>query len=387
MGQERMPADPKARGTTRAGHLRRGWFDPVAGRLARMDPAQREIAVSAMLLAALFGAGIVGYVSIEGWSAMDAFYMTFITLTTIGFAEVRPLSDAGKLFTIAISIFGIGTVAYIATRAVQVLVTTHRFRGRYMQRQLDRLAGHYIVCGYGRLGSRIVEDLRGSGRPVAVIELADEPTRRLREAGVPHLQQSAEDDDALLNAGLLRARGLVLTLPEDSDNVFVALTARSLRPTPAVPPGAQPDFSDPDRLLIVARTNEHKNVRKLLRAGVDKVISPYEIGADRMAQTILRPNVDRFLEQVMNVGALDLEMEEVPIGPGSLLDGETLRSIGFRSRFDVIVVAVLTDVDGDGHPDWRFNPGADARLKAGDVLIVLGDQPAIEALRQGVATG
>ena len=254
-----------------------------------------------------------------------------------------------------------------------------------MQRQLDRLDGHYIVCGYGRLGSRIVEDLLQAERPVAVIETADEPSRRLRESGIPHLQASAEDDDALLNAGLLRARGLVLSLPEDSDNVFVALTARSLRPTPAVPPGAQPDYADPDRLLVVARTNEQKNVRKLARAGVDKVISPYEIGADRMAQTILRPNVDRFLERVLNVGALDLEMEEVPIGPGSLLDGETLRSVGFRSRFDVIVVAVLTDLDGDGHPDWRFNPGADSKLRAGDVLIVLGDQAATKGLREAVA--
>ena len=377
--------DPQTRRAARRSRLRRGLFDPVASRLARMDPAQREIVASGMMLALLFAVGIVGYVAIEGWRPMDAFYMTFITLTTIGFAEVYPLSDAGKLFTIGISIFGIGTVAYIATRAVQFLVTTHRFRGRYMQRQLDRLDGHYIVCGYGRLGSRIVEDLLQAERPVAVIETADEPSRRLRESGIPHLQASAEDDDALLNAGLLRARGLVLSLPEDSDNVFVALTARSLRPTPAVPPGAQPDYADPDRLLVVARTNEQKNVRKLARAGVDKVISPYEIGADRMAQTILRPNVDRFLERVLNVGALDLEMEEVPIGPGSLLDGETLRSVGFRSRFDVIVVAVLTDLDGDGHPDWRFNPGADSKLRAGDVLIVLGDQAATKGLREAVA--
>ena len=362
--------------------LARGLLDPLASRLARMDPAQREVAVGSMLLALLFGTGVAGYVGIEGWRAMDAFYMTFITLTTIGFAEVAPLSDSGKLFTIGISIFGIGTVAYIATRAVQVLVTTHRFRGRYMQRQLDRLQGHYIVCGYGRLGSRIVDDLRQSGRDVAVIELAGEPTDQLREAGIPHLQANAEHDDVLKSAGLERAQGLVLTLPEDSDNVFVALTARYIRATPAVPPGAQPDFSDPSRLLIVARTNEHKNVRKLLRAGVDKVISPYEIGADRMAQTILRPNVDRFMEQVMAVGALDLEMEEVPIGQGSLLDGETLRSASFRGRFDVIVVAVLSDLDGDGHPDWRFNPGADSKLEAGDVLIVLGNPAAIGTLRK-----
>jgi voltage-gated potassium channel len=363
---------------------KRGLLDPIAERLARMDAAQREVAVGAMLLAVLFSAGITGYMTIEGWSAMDAFYMTFITLTTIGFAEVAPLSDAGKLFTIGISIFGIGTVAYIATRAVQVLVTTHRFRGRFMQRQLDRLDGHYIVCGYGRLGSRIVEDLRQSGRAVAVIEQADEPSEELREAGIPHLQANAEHDDVLKSAGLERARGLVLCLPEDSDNVFVALTARYIRATPAVPSGAQPDYSDPNRLLIVARTNQHENVRKLLRAGVDKVISPYEIGADRMAQTILRPNVDRFMEQVMAVGAMELEMEEVTIGEGSLLDGETLRSVGFRGRFDVIVVAVLTDLDGDGHPDWRFNPGADCKLAAGDVLIVLGDQQAVEKLREQV---
>ena len=372
-------------GASERGRLRRGLFDPVAARLARLDAAQREIVVSAMLLAALFVAGTAGYVAIEGWGAMDAFYMTFITLSTIGFSEVRPLSDAGKLFTVAISIFGIGTVAYIATRTVQFLVTTHRFRGRYMQRQLDRLDDHYIVCGYGRLGSRIVEDLVKADRAVAVLDHADEPTRRLRASGIPHLQASAEDDEALLSAGLKRARGLVLSLPNDSDNVFVALTARSLRPSPAAPRGADLDYADPERLLIVARTNEHKNVRKLLRAGVDKVISPYEIGADRMAQTILRPNVDRFLEQVMNVGALDFEMEEVPIGARSLLDGETLRSTRFRDRFDVIVVAVLTDDEGDGVPDWHFNPGADSKLRAGDVLIVLGTTSGIDQLREALA--
>ncbi|MEM8560136.1 MAG: TrkA family potassium uptake protein, partial [Bacteroidota bacterium] len=286
---------------------------------------------------------------------------------------------AGRLFTIAISLVGIGAVAFIATRAIQHLVATQRYLQRRMQRRIDNLTGHYLICGYGRLGRRIADDLHRAGLGVVVVDRQDVRTAELHEAGVLYVHGDAQEEATLLSAGIEQAAGLVLTLPDDAANVFSALTAKGLKAD----------------LFILARTNHHPNIAKLLRAGVDKVISPYEIGADRMAQVILRPHVDRFMEQVMNVSALDLDMEQVEIQPGALLDGKTLAESSFRSAFDVIVVAVLpkrasplvaaadssAEAHGDSRQDWQFNPQAATRLDAGDVLIVLGHPEAIQDLR------
>ncbi|MEM1118488.1 MAG: potassium channel protein, partial [Bacteroidota bacterium] len=304
----------------------------------------------------------LGYMGIEGWTAMDAFYMTFITLTTIGFAEVAPLSDAGKVFTIGLAFVGIGTFATIASRVVQILVTSNTLRQRAMQRRIDKLSGHYVVAGYGRLGERIVRDLTAAGREVVVIDRLDEAARQLTEAGHPFVQGEAEEEETLRAAGIGRAAGIVLVLPEDAANVFVALSARDL---------------GPDGLFIVARTNEASSIKKLRRAGADKVVSPLEIGADRIAQTILRPRVDRFMEQVLGVKALDFDLEEVVVQTGSLLDGATLADVDFRHRFNAIVVAVLQAASGA----WQFNPDAHLPLAAGDTLIVLASLEQLQRIR------
>ena len=328
----------------------------------------RELFLGALALVVLFTVGTAGYVVVEGWPAMDAFYMTFITLTTIGFGEVRPLNDAGKLFTVGLATVGIGTFATIATRAVQIVVTSSTLRNRAMTRRIDALNGHYVVCGYGRLGQRIARDLIDAGRDVVILDRRDDRAEQLREAGLLFVQDEAQEEHSLLEAGIDRAAGLVLVLPNDADNVFVALTARELRPD--------------DGLFVVARTNEQTSVRKLLRAGADKVISPLDIGADRIAQTILRPQVDRFMEQVLGVDSLDFDLEEAHVSAGSALDGHSLADVDFRRRFDAIVVAVHNA--GEGR--WLFNPDALVPLRAGDTLIVLGSPEAVRTIRaQGAA--
>jgi voltage-gated potassium channel len=336
-------------------------FETFSEWLARLDGPKREIFVAGFALAFVVLIGTVGYSLLEGMSFLDGLYMTFITLTTIGFQEVNPLSDGGKLFTIAISIFGIGIVAFMATRTAQVLVRYQRLQQRFMTRKIRRLEDHYVICGYGRLGRRIVADLADAGLDFVVIERDEERVAVIEEAGWLVIEGDAEDEDVLRDAGVERAKGLILTLPEDSGNVFVALTAKELRPG----------------IFTLARTNQHKNRRKLLRAGVDKVISPYEIGADRMAQVILRPHVDEFMEKVLHVGALDLRMEEVRIEKGSLLDGKTLAESDFRKRFNAVVVAFLNEDTGE----WRFNPSPTVPMEQGDILIVLGDAEMIERLR------
>ncbi len=333
----------------------------------RHSGARREAALGLAVFAVLHVVGTAGYMFFEKWDAFDAFYMTFITLATIGFGEVRPLSDAGRLFTVVLATVGIGTFATIASRAVQLLVTHPGFRERAMQRRIDKLNGHYVVVGYGRLGRRLAGDLTAAGRDVVVVDRRDDRIAELEEAGLPHVQADAEEAETLRAAGVERAAGLVLVLPNDAANVFVALTAREVRlDGPA------------GRLFIVARTNEASSTPKLLRAGVDKVISPIEIGADRMAQTILRPNVDRFMEQVLGVGALGFHFEEVPIEHGAPLDGRSLVEADFRRRFNAVVVGVRAAVTGE----WRFNPDATLPLRAGDTLIVLGPDEMIRRVRQ-----
>ena len=328
--------------------------------------ARREILLGTAALAVLFAVGTVGYIAIEGWPPMDAFYMTVITLTTIGFGEVRPLDPVGKLFTAGLALVGIGTFAFIASRAVQILVTTASLYERAMQRRIDRLSGHFIIAGYGRLGQRIVRDLRAAGRSVVVIDQRDDRAAQLDEEGIAFVQENAEEEDALRQAGIERAAGLVLVLPQDAANVFVALTAR--------------EVMHGRDLFIVARTNEQTSLNKLVRAGADKVISPLEIGADRIAQTILRPRVDRFMEKVLGVGSLDFDLEEVTIQSGSLLDGHSLVEVDFRQRFQAIVVGVLQAGSGE----WRFNPDARLPLAAGDTLIMLATA---EQLRKIQAEG
>lgn len=329
-----------------------------------VSAGRRELIRGIVLLVVLFGSGVLGYVLIEGWSAMDALYMTFLTLTTIGFGEVRPLNVPGRLFTMALAGVGIATFATLATRAVQVVVTSSTFRDRAMQRRIDALRGHYVVCGYGRLGQRIARDLLDAGRAVVVVDRRDDRAAELLADGVLYVQDEAQEEHSLVQAGLARAAGLVLVLPNDADNVFVALTAREIRPG--------------DDLFVVARTNEQTSIRKLLRAGADKVISPLEIGADRIAQTILRPQVDRFMEQVLGVNALDFDLEEARVEAGSALDGRSLAEVDFRRRFDAIVVAAFNAADAR----WLFNPDALVPLRAGDVLIVLGSPEAVRRIRE-----
>ena len=331
--------------------------------MTRRAGGRRELLYGTAAVGVLLATGTVGYVVLEGWSPVDALYMTFITLSTIGFAEVEPLGVPGKLFTMALALVGIGTFATIATRAVQILVTSDALRQRAMQRRLHALSGHYVIAGYGRLGQRIARDLAAAGREVVVVDQRDDRADQLRQEGLAFVHGNAEEEDALRQAGVERAAGLVLVLPKDAANVFVALTAR--------------EVMQGRDLFIVARTNEEASVNKLRRAGADKVISPLEIGADRIAQTILRPRVDRFMEKVLGVGSLDFDLEEVVVQRGSLLDGRSLVQVEFRRRFQAIVVGVLQSATGE----WHFNPDARLPLAAGDALIVLGSVEQLQRIR------
>jgi voltage-gated potassium channel len=333
----------------------------VVSHLARLEQPRREILFAALFLVLLLVVGMVGYRVIEGWSIMDGLYMTFITLSTIGFGEVRTLTTAGRLFTIFIGLSGIGIVAFVAARSAQLLLTSERLRQRQILRKIARMDNHFIICGYGRIGKRVVEDLQHAEKPFVIVDLNPDEVAAAQEAGLPALQGDAEDENVLREAGIERAQGLILLLPEDSDNVFATLVAHDL----------QPD------LFILARTNDVKNRRKLMQAGATKVIAPLDVGADRISQVVLRPNVDQFMERVLRTTSLGLQMDEVEVEDDAPLAGKSLAESNFRQQFDAIVIAII---EGKTE-EMKFNPGPHDRVNAGDTLVVLGSEEMISRLR------
>lgn len=321
----------------------------------------RELVVANLFLAMVLVTGTVGYSLIEGWPWTDSLYMTFITLTTIGFREVHSLSETGRFFTILIGLTGIGSVAFVATRTAQVLLNTRAFRYRTMMRSISATTDHYILAGHGRIGQRIARDLDRNGMPFVVIELQEDREDELEARGYKYLIGDAEKEEVLAEAGIERAKGLILTLPEDRANVFATLVAREMNPD----------------LFIMVRTDTNANRRKLIRSGADKVVAPYEIGADRMAQVLLRPSVERFMERVMHSDALAYSMDEVEVEVGSPLSGKTLRDADFRKQFEAIVVAVMHGQT----KEMVFNPDPEEVLNGGDTLIVMGSNEMISRLR------
>ena len=337
-------------------------FKKIGNWLANIEQTQREILFASVFLILWLLVGTLGYAALEGWTLMDGLYMTFITLTTIGFGETHTLSTPGRLFTILIAFVGIGSVAFVAARSAQVLLAGQLLRQRQLIRKIKKMRDHYIICGYGRIGKRVAADLQNAGKVFVVLERNEELVRVMQEAGIPAMVGDAEDEETLRQAGINQAQGLITLLPVDSDNVFVTLVARELNPN----------------LFILARTNNSRNRRKLMQAGAAQVIAPSDVGADRMAQVVLRPNVDRFMAQVMKSSDLGLMMEEVPVEPGAWLAGKSLAEARFRQQFDAIVITIIKGQTGA----MKFNPGPNDRIEAGDVLIVLGSQEMIHRLER-----
>jgi len=321
-----------------------------------------RIVIALTVLVIVFIIGSVGYHLIEDMRFFDGFYMTFITITTIGFSEIETLSEMGRLFTVIIFMMGIGVISYIASQTTQLIFESEIFRKRAMTKQLEKMEQHYIVAGYGRIGHRIAEVLKEANIPLVVIENRESSIQRLRDDKMMYVEGDAQDEDILKKAGITRAKGLICTLSRDQDNVFVTLIGRELNP----------------EIFILVRTNEHQNTKKILRAGANKVISPYEIGADRMANVILRPNVDQFMHRILGGTTQDHVFDEVKIFEGSELAGKTLAETDIRQKYFVVIIAIIPD----DKENIRFNPGSNDELSVGDSLIVLGDVERIKHLRE-----
>lgn len=319
--------------------------------------------------------GTTGYVVIEGWPVMDALFMTVTSITTVGYREVHELSPAGQIFTMILLLGGVGTVFYVLTLMVAGVVEGGlfvRWERRRRARMLDSLRDHFIVCGYGRMGRLIVEEFRRQGVPLVVVDRDPELVHQIIEGGGLAVAADASTEEVLLRVGIHQARGLVTAVSTDAENVYIVLSARLLRPD----------------LYIIGRAETEDAVRKLKRAGADRVISPYQIGAQQMALTALRPAVVDFVQLATSTTSsehLDLAIEQVKIGTGASFAGKSIVDANLRQRFGVVIVGIQRR---DGKMD--FNPAPDALMQAGDQLIVMGRSDGLkqlESMAQGVATG
>jgi voltage-gated potassium channel len=314
--------------------------------------------------------GVLGYRFLEHYTWLDALYMTIITLSTVGFQEVKPLGTAGRLLTMGLLVGGLGVVFYTAAALAESIVEgeLQRFFGRRrMEKIVEALREHYLVCGFGRIGAVVCHELAAKPVPFVVIEQQEEPARKAEMHRYPVLHSDATNEQVLLQAGVMRAKGLFAILSTDADNVFVTLTAKQLNP----------------QLFVVARAEAEQSEKTLRRAGADKVISPYAMGGHRMAQAALRPAVVDVIDLATHHQSLEIQLEEIGVPPQSPCDGMILRDSGLRERFGVIVVAIKRASDR-----MVFNPSPDEKIAAGDRLVVLADATRlkdVEALISGQA--
>jgi voltage-gated potassium channel len=322
--------------------------------------------LAVLLLVAVVAGGTAGYMLIEGWNVWDALYMTVTTVATVGYGEIHPLSPRGRMFTVVLIFGGVGTAFYTVTLLATIVVEGglhQRFERRRAARMLEQIKDHFIVCGYGRIGSIIAAELHQQGVPLAVIERDPERVRQAIDRGWLALEADASREEVLARAGIHRARGLITAVGTDAENVFTVLTARVMRPD----------------LFIIARVESDDAEHKLRRAGADRVISPYQIGATQMVQTALRPAVVDFFHLATSSERLDLSMEQVHIKDDSVLINRSIVDAGIRQKFGVIVVGIKR-----AGGTMEFNPAPEAIMRAGDELVVLGRTENVKALEKGV---
>ena len=299
---------------------------------------------------------------IEGWDFLDAVYMTVITLTTVGYGEVHEVSRIGQIYTILLIFIGVAFFLFVAGSVVQFMVEgqIRKILGRRsLDKKIDRLKNHYIVCGYGRIGRVLCKQLKRKPLDLVVIDKNRELIPILDDDKVLYLSGDASDEAILHKAGIQRAKGLIAVLATDTDNVFLVLTARQLNPD----------------LYIIARSSQDESKLKLQAAGANKVESPYEMGAVSMAQRIIRPTVTNFLNLAFAHKRKDIQMEEIPVNSSSDLLNVMLKDSGIRQQFNLIIIAIKKS-DGS----MLFNPSYETVIEAGDTVIAVGQEGNLQKL-------
>jgi voltage-gated potassium channel len=344
-----------------------------AGKVSRFAALRRKlgvlwpVVVGLCVVALIFILGVTAFMTVEGWDLFDSVYMMIITLSTVGYGEVHPLSRAGKVVASLVILFGVGTFFYLAGAFVQLVIEGHIqniFGRRWMRRAIDKMQGHTIVCGFGRIGAVVATEIIAEGHDVVVVERSQPLIEELEQQNIPFVAGDAIKDEVLLAAGLKNAKSLVSALTDEAANVYVTLTARQLNPD----------------IYIVARSDAPDHSQRLIRAGANQVLFPHLYGGVRMAQSVLRPTVVGFLELAMRGDIEDLQMEQFTIAAGANVVGKDLIESQLRQRFNIIVIGIKK-------PDGKllFNPKPQAVLEAGDTLILVGGKQNLMAMQQEIA--
>lgn len=320
------------------------------------------MAVSLVSFILVFLFGLYIYMGVEGWSFQDSFYQIIITLSTVGYQEANPLSPTGRMLTCVLILMGVGGFFYFAGSFTQILIEGRLqmlLGRRRVQKIINGLRDHYIVCGYGRIGGVVTRELLKADLPLVVVERDPEALDELERRQVLTIRGDATVNQNLLSAGLKEARTLITTLSQDAQNVFVTLTARQLNP----------------KLQIIARADSEDTIQKLEFAGANRVLAPHIVGGLRMAQVVLRPTVTDFLELAMLGSNLDLQMEELKVSPSSKLVGLNLAQSEIRPKFELIIVAIKK-----GSGEMVFNPNPATIIHAFDTLIAVGKKDNLKQL-------
>ncbi len=326
--------------------------------------AIQQFQLSILLLFVLFCVGVIGFILIEDLTLIDAAYMTVTTLTTVGFGEVKPLSPNGRVFTILLILLGVSTTAYAIRKAAEMLLSDNLWislEEREMNRLLNRIKNHYIVCGYGRMGREIIKEFQRHDESFVVIDRDMSMRSRLFKKQIPHVIGDATLDEVLIRAGVERARGILAVVGSDADNVLTVLSAKGLN----------------RQVQVVARATNDEMEGKLRRAGADSVTSPYVIGGQRMAFALVRPAVYDFLNTVVYSEELDSEMGQLTITENSPLVNKSLRESALRNEWGAIAVAI-SRYNGQ----ILISPDPNLKLSVGDTLILVASTESIRRLEE-----
>jgi voltage-gated potassium channel len=314
-----------------------------------------KLKIALLVLLVVVVIGTIGFHGIEKWSMIDSFYTTMTTLSTVGYGDYAPRTTQGKIFAVCIIILGVGTMLYSFGLISETLIEgrLRKLLGRgKLEKMIDKMHNHYIICGYGRIGRLICRELTAEKVPYVVIDNVAEVIQRVQDDGVPYCRGDATQDKILIEAGIKRAKGIVCALPSDAENLYVILTAKELN----------------EKIFIMSRSEEEESEHRLIRAGADRVMSPYTLGGVRMAMAILRPAMLDFIEITTNRQSLELRMEEIPICKGSPFIGQSLEGSEIRKRYGLIIVAVKKESG-----KMIFNPLANYTIDRDDRLIAMGE--------------
>jgi voltage-gated potassium channel len=329
----------------------------------------RRVATLLLAIAAVLCAGATGYVLIEGYPWFDALYMAATTMTTVGYMEIHPLSPAGRVFNLCYLLASVSlllvTIGMMTQAAVENQLGSMIGRRR-AKKMIEKTSNHYIVCGFGRVGRGAAAELKSGGARVVVIDRREDRVEWALKLGYLAMTGDSTHDDTLREAGVERAKGMVTALATDADNLFAVISAKALNPL----------------LRVAARAAEDDAERKMRQVGADEVLAPYRMTGMRLAQALLKPHVYQFLDFATSSLGMEVYIEQLAVETGSLLEGKTLAELNVRRDLKVIVLAIRRSGG-----EMVFNPGAEARIEAGDSLIVMGEQEPLHRLEKSVAGG